>query len=46
MNENSNRYEKEQLFTGVRSNSSFKKFCNIHKKTPMLEPIFNKVAGL
>ena len=23
-----------------------KKFCNIHRKTPMLESLFNKVAGL
>ena len=25
---------------------SFKNFCNVHKKTPVLESLFYKVAGL
>ena len=23
-----------------------RRFCNIHRKTPVLEPLFNKVVGL
>ena len=34
------------LFTDVLQNRCSKKFCNIHRKTPVLESLFNKVTGM
>ena len=31
---------------GVLKNFVTENFCNIHSKTPVLESLFNKVAGL
>ena len=36
----------EQSSGGVLQNRCSKRFCNIHRKTPVLEFLFNKVAGL
>ena len=36
---------KRQSFSNVLQNRCSKKFHNFHKKTPVLEFIFNKVAG-
>ena len=36
----------KQSFAGVFQNRCSWKFHNIHKKKPVLEPLFNKVAGL
>ena len=36
---------KKQSFTNVLQNMRSKKFRNLHRKTPMLESLFNKVAG-
>ena len=35
-----------QPFADVLQNRCFYKFCNIHRKTPVLESLFNKFAGL
>ena len=36
----------KQSFTDVLQSRCFKKFCNIHWKKPVLEPLFNKAEGL
>ena len=38
--------KQEQLSADVSENRSSKKFRNIHKKKPVLESLFNKVASL
>ena len=35
----------EQSFAGVFHKRCSEKFCKIHRKTPVLESLFNKVAG-
>ena len=35
----------KQLFTDVFQDRCSWKFCNIHRKTPVLESLFNKVTG-
>ena len=37
--------KKEQLFANVLQNMCSLKFCSIHRKTPVLESLFNKVAS-
>ena len=41
-----NHYFQIQSFADVLQNRCSSEFCNIHRKTPMLESLFNKVAGL
>ena len=36
----------EQQFADVLQNRCSSKFCKIYRKTPVLESLFNKVAGL
>ena len=36
---------KNQSFTKVLQNRCSKKFCNFHRKTPVLESLFGKIAG-
>ena len=36
----------KQLFSSVLQNRCSWKFCKFHRKTPVLESVFNKVAGL
>ena len=38
-----NKLEK-QSFENVQQNRCSLEFCNIHRKTPVLESVFNKVA--
>ena len=37
---------KKHLFADVLQNSCSWKFCNIHRKTSLLESLFNKVSGI
>ena len=39
-------YLQKQLFIGVFQSRCSKKFHNIHRKTPVLKSLFDKVAGL
>ena len=39
-------FVQKQLFTDVLQNRCSQKFRNIHRKTPVLESLFDKVAGL
>ena len=39
-------YIKNQWFTDVLKNRCLEKFCKFYRKTPLLESLFNKVAGL
>ena len=39
-------FRQKQPFADVLQNRCSYKFRNIHMKTPVLEPLFNKVAGL
>ena len=36
----------KQPFADVLQNKCFSKFCKIHRKTPVLESLFNKAADL
>ena len=36
----------KELFAGILQNRCFWKFCNNHRKTPVLESLFNKFAGI
>ena len=38
-------WSQKQLFADVRQNSCSEKFRNIHRKTAVLESLYNKVAG-
>ena len=38
--------QQKQVFVGVLQNICALKFCRIHRKTPVLESLFDKVAGL
>ena len=40
------RLTQKQPFVDVLQSRFFEKFHNIHRKTPLLESLFNKVAGL
>ena len=39
-------YFQKQLYADVLQNRCYKKFCNIHRKTSVLEPLFNMLWGL
>ena len=38
-------YFQKQLYTDVLQNRCYGKFCNIHRKTSVLESLFNKASG-
>ena len=41
-----NKNQQKQLFVDVLQNRCFYKFCNIHRKTPVLDSLFHKVLSL
>ena len=40
------KLKKKHLFADVLQNCGSSKFCKIHRKIPVLESLFNKLAGI